>query len=166
MCDFGLSEYIDGDGALERVGTACYAAPEMLTAECSCGTPLDLWGLGLVLFMLLSGEHPFEGLDMHGSILAARFDLKAPAWQVGVGAPPGTARGQRGCVALLSSSRVSSRFSYVSRWAVPSQRVGALPKGLITSLLCVLPEDRLTATQVPSPRNPRERTLLGLLSTT
>ena len=60
MCDFGLSEHVGGDGAEERVGTQTWAAPEMLAegGGGAIGTAVDLWGLGMVLYMLLGGAPP------------------------------------------------------------------------------------------------------------
>jgi Ca2+-binding EF-hand superfamily protein len=81
VCDFGLSEHVGGEGAEERVGTQTWAAPEMLQAGGSPpGTPVDLWGLGMILYMLLGGTHPFEGMDMHSNMLNARFNFNAKTW--------------------------------------------------------------------------------------
>lgn len=43
---------------LEKVGTLLYAAPEVLTGKYkkSC----DVWSIGILLFIMLSGEIPYE----------------------------------------------------------------------------------------------------------
>lgn len=42
-------------------GTRSYMAPEQLMSEStgSYGAPADVWGLGVVLYIMLTGEHPF-----------------------------------------------------------------------------------------------------------
>eukprot|EP00347_Sterkiella_histriomuscorum_P012122 403369810 len=50
-------------GALEKkatlVGTEDYISPEVLAQE-SSGRPADLWSLGVIIFMMISGRSPFK----------------------------------------------------------------------------------------------------------
>lgn len=39
-----------------------YSAPEILKGDC-CDEKIDMWALGCVLFVLLSGDSPFYGSD-------------------------------------------------------------------------------------------------------
>ena len=75
--DFGLSRYFKSSEFLsERVGTPFYVAPEVLKGKCkySCSLDVvysltvladdyrcDIWSIGVIAFMLLTGEPPFEG---------------------------------------------------------------------------------------------------------
>ena len=66
ISDFGLAKRIDGDSELTRsgaiVGTPAYMAPEQ--ASRSHGvitTSTDLYGLGAILYALLTGRAPFAG---------------------------------------------------------------------------------------------------------
>ena len=43
-----------------RVGTPNYQAPELIRKE-FYGRPVDVWGAGVILFVLLSGSLPFYG---------------------------------------------------------------------------------------------------------
>ena len=60
--DFGLSRIVEGTGELE-IPTTCggshtYFAPELMNQE-TCGKEIDIWGLGIILYIALSGKHPW-----------------------------------------------------------------------------------------------------------
>ncbi|KAL9663953.1 hypothetical protein QQ045_019347 [Rhodiola kirilowii] len=56
--DFGLSDYIKPDERLnDIVGSAYYVAPEVLHR--SYGTEADMWSIGVIAYILLSGSRPF-----------------------------------------------------------------------------------------------------------
>jgi len=65
LIDFGLSKRFVGSGITRMrstVGTTYYVAPEVLkrkpyTSQC------DMWSLGVVLFMLLTGKSPWPGVS-------------------------------------------------------------------------------------------------------
>ena len=42
------------------MGTPLYVSPEMLT-DCRSLPASDLWGLGVLLFRMLTGKNPFTG---------------------------------------------------------------------------------------------------------
>lgn len=43
-----------------QAGTLAFAAPEQLLDNKSYTHQVDMWSCGILLFMLLSGQHPFE----------------------------------------------------------------------------------------------------------
>jgi calcium-dependent protein kinase len=60
MIDFGFSKFTDTKGRMKTsCGTLAYVAPEVLkrsyTSQC------DLWSMGVMVFILLSGRMPFYG---------------------------------------------------------------------------------------------------------
>lgn len=61
LIDFGLSKSYHGGVMNEVLGTSYYVAPEVLRGcySLSC----DLWGIGVIAYMLLSGLAPFGGED-------------------------------------------------------------------------------------------------------
>jgi len=61
LCDFGVSMPCGGEhGLLQgQRGTQSYMAPEMLNGDLY-GQPVDMWSLGVILYSLLSGSHPFD----------------------------------------------------------------------------------------------------------
>lgn len=70
-----------GQSTYGKVGSPYYIAPEML--EGSYNHQVDLWSLGVVLFMLLSGNPPFEGQDQEDildAIRAANLSFDARCW--------------------------------------------------------------------------------------
>lgn len=58
LIDFGLSiQSLPGEKLSQRVGSVYYAAPEVLLG--SYDHKYDIWALGVVCFMILSGSTPF-----------------------------------------------------------------------------------------------------------
>lgn len=58
LLDFGIAAQAGAEG--EAVGTAGYSAPEQLRGQ-PVDARADLYGLGAVLFWMLTGRPPFEG---------------------------------------------------------------------------------------------------------
>jgi calcium/calmodulin-dependent protein kinase I len=64
LADFGFAKEISNDQSLNAIiGTPAYMAPEMValrTRQGGYGRPVDCWALGLILYIMLSGIHPFQ----------------------------------------------------------------------------------------------------------
>lgn len=74
VMDFGLAKQIDADERLtvtgQLLGTPSYMAPEQITGPASeVGTSCDVYGLGAVLFELLTGQPPFRGANHMETLL-------------------------------------------------------------------------------------------------
>ncbi|CAI5933391.1 unnamed protein product [Closterium sp. NIES-65] len=85
LADFGLALSIGRDGRTRgAAGSPYYMAPEVFTGEYGCSA--DVWSLGVVLHVLLSGGVPFWGDDEAAtirSVLHGRLDLgeESAAWE-------------------------------------------------------------------------------------
>lgn len=81
MIDFGFSKYGSSNGRMKTsCGTLAYVAPEVLkrsyTSQC------DLWSMGVIVFILLSGHMPFHGEsdDQIKDIKRGRYEFKPEHW--------------------------------------------------------------------------------------
>ena len=66
MTDFGLSKVMAhaNEPLHTFCGTPYYLAPEMLVDKKGYGQPVDWWGLGILVFEMLSGQPPFYSNNM------------------------------------------------------------------------------------------------------
>ncbi|KAG7374040.1 protein kinase domain containing protein [Nitzschia inconspicua] len=62
MIDFGLSKHFKSDEAVlhDAVGTPYTVAPEIIRG--SYNSKADIWSIGVITYLLLSGESPFGGI--------------------------------------------------------------------------------------------------------
>lgn len=62
LIDFGLSKrFTSGEFASTKAGTPYYVAPEVL--EGRYAQQSDVWSIGVIMYILLSGSPPFSGKD-------------------------------------------------------------------------------------------------------
>ncbi len=77
LVDFGLSNTYKNKELLKTAcGSPCYAAPEMIAGKKYCGSSVDIWSCGVILFALLCGFLPFEDPNtssLYKKILAADY---------------------------------------------------------------------------------------------
>ncbi|XP_043065032.1 MAP/microtubule affinity-regulating kinase 3-like [Drosophila ficusphila] len=65
IADFGFSNTFDPNSQLETFcGSPPYAAPELFRGKKYAGPEVDSWSLGVVLYTLVSGSLPFDGVTL------------------------------------------------------------------------------------------------------
>ncbi|XP_043234896.1 serine/threonine-protein kinase SIK1-like isoform X2 [Amphibalanus amphitrite] len=79
IADWGFSTFFQPDGALTTwCGSPPYAAPEVFEGKVYTGPEIDIWSLGVVLYVLVCGALPFEGSSvqvLRDRVLAGRFRI-------------------------------------------------------------------------------------------
>ncbi|ORY04221.1 Pkinase-domain-containing protein [Basidiobolus meristosporus CBS 931.73] len=82
IIDFGLSNLYSPCSQLSTFcGSLYFAAPELLHSRAYTGPEIDIWSMGIVLYVLVCGRVPFEGANMptlHAKIKKAHVEY--PDW--------------------------------------------------------------------------------------
>jgi len=83
IADFGLARVLDTDSlASTTCGTPGYVAPEVLQQQ-PYGKECDIWSIGVVLFILLSGTPPFyeeDNFKLFEQIKSCKYDFDVDTW--------------------------------------------------------------------------------------
>lgn len=76
VTDFGLAKRVEGDSSLTQtgviLGTPSYMAPEQAREVKSVTTQTDVYGLGAILYELLTGRPPFKAANVLDTLLMVR----------------------------------------------------------------------------------------------
>jgi len=85
IADFGLSTFAKTHSpyALKtKCGTGTYIAPEILLGN-RYGTPVDMWGVGVLLYIMIGGYHPFNSSSLAKSdrlVKEGSFSFQKEYW--------------------------------------------------------------------------------------
>lgn len=86
VADFGFAKNIADAatpaGLVTRCGTPAYVAPELIKGI-PYGKAVDVWGCGVILYLLLAGNQPFRGKEqqeLFRKIIAADFTFHTRYW--------------------------------------------------------------------------------------
>jgi serine/threonine protein kinase len=84
IADFGLARMMKKDDIMKTAcGTPGYVAPEVLKNKGYDSGAVDMWSVGVILYILLCGFPPFyeeELPALFDQILHARYDFPSPWW--------------------------------------------------------------------------------------
>ena len=85
LIDFGLAKVMQEDTARSFLGTRGYLAPEMLQRS-AYNKSIDVWALGIIVFVLLCGCLPFDDDSAKVSEQDAKkkFALRFPRWAMNI----------------------------------------------------------------------------------
>jgi len=79
IIDFGLSNYfVPGENMKTFCGSPTYTAPELIQRKEYEGPNIDIWSMGVVLYVLVCGQLPFDGtsyLDLFTKILTCKYTI-------------------------------------------------------------------------------------------
>lgn len=83
IIDFGIAKVLGDDGqsvqqtrTLMVMGTPLYMSPEQARGDRAVDHQTDIWQLGVVLYHMLSGRHPYEGATQN--LITAAIITRAP----------------------------------------------------------------------------------------
>ena len=82
IIDFGLSQIFINRKLKTKVGTAYYVAPEILKGDYT--EKCDVWSAGVILYILLSGDPPFNGADdsvIYSKIATMKYTFPEKKWK-------------------------------------------------------------------------------------
>ena len=79
LTDFGFATVIDNKKKTLSVGSPIYMAPDVLNRQYD--SKCDLWALGVLTYMLLTGKPPFEGKDNDEKDLFVKIRYYEPEYE-------------------------------------------------------------------------------------
>lgn len=82
LIDFGLSKQVKKKKMTTIVGTPYYIAPEVLTGNYN--VKCDIWSLGVIMYILLSGYLPFGGngaAEVFEKVQAGEYNFSQKEWK-------------------------------------------------------------------------------------
>ncbi|CAN0024423.1 unnamed protein product [Ectocarpus sp. 12 AP-2014] len=87
ITDFGLAKRANKEGLKTFCGTPQYFAPEVLKRRNTVlgvgryGKEADMWSVGVILYILLSGTHPFHTTTLFDQITHAHYSMTGEEWE-------------------------------------------------------------------------------------
>jgi eukaryotic-like serine/threonine-protein kinase len=116
VLDFGLAHRQVGDDDAPRgpegetlVGTMVYMAPEQFGGE-PPDARTDIWGLGAVLYEMLTGTRPFARLNVSDTMSAILREDPPAIDRYGIAVPPALERLVRRCLEKDPDKRVQAAY--------------------------------------------------------
>jgi serine/threonine protein kinase/Tfp pilus assembly protein PilF len=149
VMDFGLAKFAGGVSLTKSrttLGTVAYMSPEQARGE-RLDHRTDIWSLGVVLYEMLVGKHPFEGGGDQSVIRAILHKEPEPVTKARPDAPPAVEQ-------ILGQALAKKAPSATRRWTSSAETSPPLPRASSPSGRNGGPEGRSSGWtfDTPSPR--------------
>jgi eukaryotic-like serine/threonine-protein kinase len=121
LLDFGISKRL-GKASWHTLpkallGSPSYMSPEQIGSAADVGPRADIWGLGVTLYELLSGELPFAGASIMETVFSVRTRKPRPLSEVRRGIPEALSRVVARCLAKDPTDRYGTVAELVAELA-------------------------------------------------
>lgn len=118
LADFGLARTMAQGGQMMKTacGTPGYVAPEILANKGYDSPAVDMWSVGVILYIMLCGFPPFyepELPALFDSILKARYDFPSPWWDE---ISDGAKNLVKGCLIVKPDKRLTAKQVLDNAW--------------------------------------------------
>ncbi|MBL8784421.1 MAG: serine/threonine protein kinase, partial [Deltaproteobacteria bacterium] len=132
VIDFGLARHVDDlDHRITRsgatLGTPGYMAPEAIDGQ-EVGPPADVFAVGILLYRLASGVHPFERDTAQATALAIAGARFVPLHQVAPRVPTALAAAIERCLALRPTDRPADGRALAAELGAVAATLGVEPE--------------------------------------
>jgi tRNA A-37 threonylcarbamoyl transferase component Bud32 len=111
LLDFGLARDVGKKGATQSgvtFGTPEYMAPEQSLSAKNASMPADVWSVGVMLYELLSGFHPFVGDSPNAIMIAAIKEPHVPLAERAPHVPPAIVSVVERCLEKIAADRIQT----------------------------------------------------------
>ena len=130
IADFGLANFsVDGEITEQQnsmIGTPGYVAPEVVKRQ-KYGAPVDMWAVGVLLYIMLSGKMPFYGKDDYAClqmIASGRYQMPPREWSKISEEAKSLVRG---LLQVNPDKRLTANAALQHRWLVDPTTLSASP---------------------------------------
>jgi len=131
VADFGVAYAVNAaaEGRLTAtgvsVGTLAYMSPEQLAADPETDARADIYSLGCVLYEMLAGELPFQGMSAAGMLARKATQAPAPLRAMRDTVPESVERAVMRALAKSPADRFATAGEFAESLAVVSRPVRA-----------------------------------------
>jgi hypothetical protein len=112
LVDFGIARVMEEAGTLTTtqviLGTPAYLSPEQAAGRKDVGPAADVWGLGMILYEVLTGRLPFAGDTAYATLLAIQRQPITPPRRIDRKVPRSLERICLRCLRKKSQERYAS----------------------------------------------------------
>jgi serine/threonine-protein kinase len=159
VLDFGISKTITpGQPQLTKtsamLGSPLYMSPEQMSAGKTVDARADVWGLGVVLYHLVSGQRPFPGDTMPALVASILQSPPLPLEPIGVNVPPAFLSVMLRCLEKDPARRFPNVYELALALAGFAPATSAVSVQRIAHVLSVAPQETPLAQSPVEPSTP------------